>query len=41
MREIVLGIAAVLVVAIGASFWLNTLQTPTPDRYTVANSVRR
>ena len=41
MREIVIGIAAVLVIAVCAGFWLNTLQTPTPDRYTVATSVRR
>jgi hypothetical protein len=41
MREIILGIAAVVVVAIGAGIWLETLQTPTPDRYTVATSVRR
>ena len=41
MREIVLGITAVLVIAIGAGFWLSSLQTPTPDQYTVATSVRR
>ena len=41
MREIVLGIAAALVVAVCAGFWLNTLQTPASDRYTVATSVRR
>jgi hypothetical protein len=41
MREIILGIAAALVVAIGTGVWLNTLQTPASDQYTVATSVRR
>jgi hypothetical protein len=41
MREIIVGIAAVLVVAVCAGFWLNTLQNSASDRYTVATSVRR
>lgn len=41
MREIVLGVAAALVVAVCAGFWLNTLQTPASERYTIATSVRR
>lgn len=41
MREIVLGIAGVLIIAVCAGLWLSTLQTPASDRYTVATSVRR
>jgi hypothetical protein len=41
MREIILGIAAAIVVAVCAGIWLNTVQTSASDRYTVASSVRR
>jgi ABC-type nitrate/sulfonate/bicarbonate transport system permease component len=41
MREIFIGIAAAIVVAICAGIWLGTVQTSATDRYTVANSVRR
>jgi hypothetical protein len=41
MREILLGIAAAVVVAVCAGIWLNTVQTSVSDQYTVASSVRR
>jgi hypothetical protein len=41
MREIILGIAAAIVIAVGAGIWLSTVQTSASDRYTVADSVRR
>jgi hypothetical protein len=40
MREIILGIAAAVVVAIGASLWLGGVQQSTTERYTAPNSVR-
>lgn len=41
MREILIGIAATVVIAICAGIWLGTVQTPVSDRYTIAGSVRR
>lgn len=41
MREIFIGIAATIVIAVCAGIWLGTVQTPVSDRYTVADSVRR
>jgi hypothetical protein len=41
MREIFIGIAAAIVVAVCAGLWLGTMQTSASDRYSVANSVRR
>lgn len=40
MREIVLGIAAAIVVAIGAGIWLGTVQQSSTERYAVSNTVR-
>lgn len=40
MREIILGVAAAVVIAIGAGFWLDTVQTSTADRNTVSTTVR-
>jgi hypothetical protein len=41
MREILLGIAATIVVAVCAGIWLGTVQTSVSDQYTIASSVRR
>lgn len=41
MREILIGIAAVIVVAVCAGIWLNTAQISVSDRYSVAATVRR
>lgn len=41
MREIFIGIAATIIVAVCAGIWLGTVQTPVSDQYTVAGSVRR
>ena len=40
MREIILGIAAALVIAIGAGIWLGTVQVSTAERNTVSTTVR-
>jgi hypothetical protein len=41
MREILIGIAATIVIAVCAGIWLGTVQTTASDRYSVAGSVRR
>lgn len=41
MREIVLGIAAAVVVAVGAAFWLGGMQQTATEKYTASLSVRR
>jgi uncharacterized protein YxeA len=41
MREILIGIAATIVVAVCAGIWLGNVQTTATDQYTVADSVRR
>jgi ABC-type nitrate/sulfonate/bicarbonate transport system permease component len=40
VREIILGIAAAVVVAIAAGIWLGTVQTSSTERYAVSTSVR-
>jgi hypothetical protein len=40
MREIILGIAAAVVVAIGAGIWLSTVQQSATERYAVSSTVR-
>ena len=40
MREILIGIAAVIVVAICAGVWLDTAQVSVTDRYSVPSTVR-
>jgi hypothetical protein len=40
MKNIILGIAATLIIAIGASFVLDSVQKPASERYSVATSVR-
>ncbi len=41
MREIIIGIVAVIVVAVCAGIWLDTAQVAVSDRYSVATTVRR
>jgi hypothetical protein len=40
MKAIILGIAAMIVVAYGASVWLGSMQQSAKDRYSVSTSVR-
>jgi hypothetical protein len=40
MKVIIIGIAATIILAYGASFVLDTVQKPVSERYTAADSVR-
>jgi hypothetical protein len=40
MREIVLGIAAAIVIAVGAGIWLQSVQESASQRYAAPVSVR-
>lgn len=40
MREIILGIVAAIIVAVGAGIWLDQAQQSTAERNTAHNSVR-
>jgi hypothetical protein len=40
MKAIILGIAAMVVLAFGASMWLGTMQQSATERYSAPNSVR-